>query len=97
MDAGERQPSEQLIQWDILLEAYNEFGDFDLHELTLIESLRAMRMVYYLAGWYAAGRIPLSARLPRMTDEDFWRRQIALFIEQERLLHEPPLQLSPQF
>jgi hypothetical protein len=32
-----------------------------------------------------------------MTDEDFWRRQIELFIEQERLLHEPPLQLSQQY
>jgi Ser/Thr protein kinase RdoA (MazF antagonist) len=93
---GDRQ--EQLIQWDILLEAYNEFGDFDLHELSLIEPLRAMRMVYYLAWVVRRWQDPAFPRaFPWMTDEDFWRRQIALFIEQERLLHEPPLQLSPQY
>lgn len=32
-----------------------------------------------------------------MTDEDFWRRQILQFIEQEKVLREPPLQLAPQF
>ncbi|KGT91389.1 serine/threonine protein kinase [Enterobacter cancerogenus] len=93
---GDRQ--EQLIQWDILLEAYNEFSDFDLHELSLIEPLRAMRMVYYLAWVVRRWQDPAFPRaFPWMTDEDFWRRQIALFIEQERLLHQPPLQLSPQF
>ena len=93
---GDRQ--EQRIQWDILIEAYNEFGDFDLHELTLIESLRAMRMVYYLAWVVRRWQDPAFPRaFPWMTDEDFWRRQIALLIEQERLLHEPPLRLGPQF
>ena len=93
---GDRQ--EQLIQWDILLEAYNEFSDFDLNELSLIEPLRAMRMVYYLAWVVRRWQDPAFPRaFPWMTDEDFWRRQIALFIEQERLLHLPPLQLSPQF
>lgn len=93
---GDRQ--EQLIQWDILLEAYHEFSDFELHELSLIEPLRAMRMVYYLAWVTRRWQDPAFPRaFPWMTDEDFWRRQIALFIEQERLLHAPPLQLSPQF
>lgn len=93
---GDRQ--EQLIQWDILLEAYNEFSDFDLNELSLIEPLRAMRMVYYLAWVVRRWQDPAFPRaFPWMTDEDFWRRQIALFIEQEKLLHQPPLQLSPQF
>ncbi|ERK05408.1 YihE protein [Pantoea sp. AS-PWVM4] len=93
---GDRQ--EQLIQWDILLEAYNEFSDFDIHELSLIEPLRAMRMVYYLAWVVRRWQDPAFPRaFPWMTDEDFWRRQITLFTEQEKLLHEPPLQLSPQF
>ncbi len=94
--SGDRQ--EQLIQWDILLEAYSEFSDFDAHELSLIEPLRAMRMVYYLAWVVRRWQDPAFPRaFSWMTDEDFWRRQIALFIEQERLLHEPPLQLSPQY
>ena len=93
---GDRQ--EQRIQWDILLEAYSEFRDFDVHELSLIEPLRAMRMVYYLAWVVRRWQDPAFPRaFPWMNDEDFWRRQIALFTEQERLLQEPPLQLVPQF
>jgi len=89
---------EQRIQWDILLEAYSEFSDFDINELSLIEPLRAMRMVYYLAWVARRWQDPAFPRaFPWMTDEDFWRRQISQFTEQEKLLQEPPLQLTPQF
>lgn len=88
----------QRIQWDILLEAYNEFSDFDIHELSLIEPLRAMRMVYHLAWVVRRWQDPAFPRaFPWMTDEDFWRRQISQFTEQEQQLHAPPLQLTPQF
>lgn len=89
---------EQRLQWDILLEAYSEFCEFDTHELSLIEPLRAMRMVYYLAWVVRRWQDPaFPASFPWMTDEDFWRRQIAIFNEQARLLQEPPLQLMPAF
>ncbi|WP_437612585.1 serine/threonine protein kinase [Erwinia sp. V71] len=93
---GDRQ--EQRIQWDILLEAYSEFSDFPAHELSLIEPLRAMRMVYYLAWVVRRWQDPAFPRsFPWMTDEDFWRRQISIFDEQDKLLQEPPLQLMPAF
>lgn len=93
---GDRQ--EQLIQWDILLEAYGEFCEFDAHELSLIEPLRAMRMVYYLAWVVRRWDDPaFPSSFPWMTDEDFWRRQISIFNEQDKLLQEPPLQLMPDF
>ncbi|MBP2169055.1 Ser/Thr protein kinase RdoA (MazF antagonist) [Erwinia toletana] len=93
---GDRQ--EQRLQWDILLEAYNEFSDFDAHELSLIEPLRAMRMVYYLAWIVRRWQDPAFPRsFPWMTDEDFWRRQISIFDEQNKLLQEPPLQLMSAF
>lgn len=93
---GDRQ--EQRIQWDILLEAYSEFSDFNAHELSLIEPLRAMRMVYYLAWVVRRWQDPAFPRsFPWMTDEDFWRRQISIFDEQDKLLQEPPLQLMPAF
>ncbi|MFS2225336.1 serine/threonine protein kinase [Pantoea sp. B65] len=93
---GDRQ--EQRLQWDILLEAYSEFSDFDAHELSLIEPLRAMRMVYYLAWIVRRWQDPAFPRsFPWMTDEDFWRRQISIFDEQNKLLQEPPLQLMPAF
>ena len=37
---------------DILLEGYEEFGDFDRGQLELIEPLRLMRQIHY-AGWIA--------------------------------------------
>ncbi len=93
---GDRQ--EQRIQWDILLEAYSEFREFDVHELSLIEPLRAMRMVYYLAWIVRRWQDPAFPKsFPWMTDEDFWRRQISIFTEQDKLLQEPPLQLMPEF
>lgn len=93
---GDRQ--EQRLQWDILLEAYSEFCEFDTNELSLIEPLRAMRMVYYLAWVVRRWQDPaFPASFPWMTDEDFWRRQISIFNEQARLLQEPPLQLMPAF
>ncbi|MEN5018328.1 serine/threonine protein kinase [Erwinia sp. Eh17-17] len=93
---GDRQ--EQRLQWDILLEAYEEFCEFDTHELSLIEPLRAMRMVYYLAWVVRRWHDPaFPASFPWMTDEDFWRRQISTFNEQNKLLQEPPLQLAPVF
>ncbi|MCX8966969.1 serine/threonine protein kinase [Erwinia psidii] len=89
---------EQRIQWEILLEAYSEFSDFDLHELSLIEPLRAMRMVYYLAWIVRRWEDPaFPVNFPWIKDEDFWRRQISIFNEQARLLQEPPLQIMPAF
>ncbi|WP_075182403.1 serine/threonine protein kinase [Pantoea sp. 1.19] len=94
--SGDRQ--EQRMQWDILLEAYAEFAEFDAHELSLIEPLRAMRMVYYLAWVARRWQDPaFPGSFPWMTDEDFWRRQRALFEEQNRLLQEPPLRLMPEY
>ncbi|KAA8997425.1 serine/threonine protein kinase [Affinibrenneria salicis] len=93
---GERQ--DQRIQLDILLEAYNEFGSFDMRELDLIEPLRAMRMLYYLAWVVRRWQDPAFPRsFPWMTDEDFWSRQISIFTEQVRLLQDPPLQLAPMY
>lgn len=89
---------QQRIQWDILLEAYNEYRDFDINELSLIEPLRAMRMVYYLAWIVRRWQDPAFPRsFPWMTEEDFWRRQIASFKEQNTVLQQPPLRLMPEY
>ncbi|EKT61019.1 serine/threonine protein kinase [Providencia sneebia] len=93
---GSRQ--EQIIQLDTLLESYNEYCDFDVKELKLIEPLRAMRMVHYL-GWII--RRWQDPAFPRafawLQDDDFWTRQSSEFAQQIKRLQEPPLQLSPQF
>ena len=93
---GERQ--EQLMQLDILLEAYGEFAEFDQRELALIEPLRAMRMVYYLAWVARRWQDPAFPKsFPWMAESDFWLSQTAAFTEQIKLLQEPPLQLMPMY
>lgn len=93
---GER--SEQLIQLDILLEAYSEFADFDSRELSLIEPLRAMRMVYYLAWVARRWQDPAFPKsFPWMAESDFWLQQTSVFTEQTKLLQAPPLQLMPMY
>lgn len=93
---GER--GDRLMQLDILLEAYAEFAEFDHRELALIEPLRAMRMVYYLAWiarrWYDPA---FPKTFPWMAASDFWLSQTAAFTEQVKLLQEPPLQLTPMY
>ncbi|KLN97562.1 serine/threonine protein kinase [Moellerella wisconsensis] len=91
---GDRQ--EQRIQLDTLLEAYSEFGDFDLQELKLIEPLRVMRMVHYLAWIAKRWQDPAFPKaFPWMTDSDFWHRQVSEFTRQMTVLQEPPLSLTP--
>ncbi len=87
---------EQRIQLDTLLEAYNEFCDFDIKELRLIEPLRAMRMVHYLAWIAKRWQDPAFPKaFPWMNESDFWHRQVKEFTQQIVLLQEPPLQLNP--
>ncbi|MDX7999839.1 serine/threonine protein kinase [Xenorhabdus sp. Reich] len=93
---GARQ--ERLIQLDILLESYSQFTDFDPKTLALIEPLRAMRMVYYLAWVARRWQDPAFPKaFPWMADSDFWHTQINIFSEQIKLLQEKPLQLNPMY
>ncbi len=93
---GDRQ--EQRIQLETIVEAYEEFNTFNTEEFALIEPLRAMRMIYYLA-WLLRrwGDPAFPGSFPWLVEEDFWRRQTATFIEQARVLREPPLQLTPMY
>ncbi|MBK5143849.1 serine/threonine protein kinase [Budviciaceae bacterium BWR-B9] len=93
---GER--SEQLMQLDLFVESYSEFADFDQRELALIEPLRCMRMVYYLAWVVRRWEDPAFPKsFPWIADNDFWQAQPSLFTEQAKLLQLPPLQLMPMY
>ncbi|AFJ48973.1 serine/threonine protein kinase [Shimwellia blattae] len=94
--SGDR--NEQRIQLETILEAYEEFQRFDPREITLIEPLRAMRLVYYLAWIIRRWDDPaFPGNFPWLREEDFWRRQTATFNEQVKVLNEPPLQLMPMY
>lgn len=90
--------AEQRMQLETIIEAYEEFSPFDSDEIALIEPLRAMRMVYYLAWIIRRWDDPAFPRnFPWITDEDYWRTQTATFTEQLRVLREPPLTLTPMY
>lgn len=93
---GERQ--DKLVQLDTLLEAYDEFADFDVNQLKLIEPLRGLRMVHYMAWLAKRWEDPAFPQaFPWFADAKYWEGQVLAFKEQLAALNEPPLQLMPQW
>jgi len=64
------------INW--LLEGYEQLREFNRRDLRLIEPLRAMRMIYFLA-WIArqSGDFNFSRHFDDWGSDRFWRREIA--------------------
>jgi Ser/Thr protein kinase RdoA (MazF antagonist) len=92
MLSGDRQ--QQFIQMDTLVEAYEEFCDFDATQLALIEPLRAMRMVHYMAWLARRWQDPAFPQaFPWFADGKYWEQQILGLKEQLSALQEPPLSL----
>ena len=90
--------AEQRMQLETIIEAYEEVSEFETSEIELIEPLRAMRLVYYLAWLMRRWDDPAFPKnFPWLTGEDYWQRQTATFIEQAKVLQEPPLQLTPMY
>lgn len=90
--------AEQRMQLETIIEAYEEFSTFDTREIELIEPLRGMRIVHYLAWLMRRWEDPAFPRnFPWLLEEDFWLRQTTVFIEQARVLREPPLQLASMY
>ncbi|MCL9782999.1 serine/threonine protein kinase [Vibrio sp. S4M6] len=94
--SGERH--DKLAQLDTILEAYQEFSQFNSSELKLIEPLRGLRMVHYMA-WLAKRwedpAFPIA--FPWFADPKYWENQVLSFKEQIAALNEPTLSLSPQW
>ncbi|WP_298773666.1 serine/threonine protein kinase [uncultured Shewanella sp.] len=94
--SGDR--SQQMLQLEVILEAYEEFCDFDSRQLALIEPLRAMRMLHYnawLSRRWADPAFPMN--FPWFGQDKYWEQQILAFKEQLAALNEPPLSLMPQY
>ncbi|MGL5483993.1 MAG: serine/threonine protein kinase, partial [Aeromonas veronii] len=96
MLSGERH--EQQIQLDTLLAGYEEFMEFDSRELALIEPLRAMRIVHYMAWLARRWEDPAFPRhFPWFNTDHYWRQQIATLHDQLEALKAPPLSLMPNW
>ncbi|GAB5381299.1 MAG: serine/threonine protein kinase [Aliiglaciecola sp.] len=92
MLSGDRH--QQRIQLDTLVEAYEEFSDFDSTQLQLIEPLRGMRMVHYMAWLSKRWQDPaFPLAFPWFADNKYWEGQILALKEQLSALNEPSLTL----
>lgn len=94
MLSGDRQ--QQLLQMDTLLMGYEEFFSFESSQLVLIESLRTMRVVNYMAWLCMRWQDPAFPRnFPWFNTEKYWEQQILMLKEQMSALQQPPLSLLP--
>ena len=63
---------------DLILEGYEQFHEFDRRTLRLVEPLRAMRLIYFLA-WCGRQRNDHKFRhhFPDWGSRSFWNQEIA--------------------
>ena len=78
-----------------VLEGYEEFADFDRHELHLLEALRTLRLIHYSA-WLAQRwddpAFPMA--FPWFNTQRYWQDRILELREQVSAMQEGPLTLS---
>ena len=76
-------PPQARAEIGLILEGYETFREFDDRQLRLIEPLRAMRMLYFLAWCARQTDDPNFARkFPDWGSDSFWRQQTADLREQ---------------
>jgi Ser/Thr protein kinase RdoA (MazF antagonist) len=76
-------PAEMRAQLGEILEGYKQFAEFDAIEATLIESLRALRMVHYAAWLARRWDDPAFPRaFPWFGEARYWERHVAELEEQ---------------
>jgi len=82
----------QQASWAALMEGYELFGEFDFSELTLVESLRTLRMLHHAAWIALRWHDPAFPRaFPWFADARFWERHISDLFEQLAAMDDPPI------
>lgn len=86
--------SNQTAQLSEIIEGYNEFFDFNLRELQLIEALRTLRILHYSAWLARRWEDPAFPRaFPWFNTPRYWSEHILELREQFAALQEPALAL----
>jgi Ser/Thr protein kinase RdoA (MazF antagonist) len=76
-------PEEMRVQLAEILEGYSQFASFDPVEATLIEALRALRMIHYAAWLARRWHDPAFPRaFPWFGEARYWERHVAELEEQ---------------
>ncbi len=79
------------IQWDHLIEGYEDFREFDDRELKLVEPLRAMRMLHYSAWLARRWEDPsFQHNFPWFNTNRYWEEQVLSLKEQQYQLQNLP-------
>jgi len=88
--SGER--GDMVRQLSDILAGYEDFADFDEHELHLIEALRTLRLIHY-AAWLAQrwDDPAFPKAFPWFNTQRYWQDRILELREQIALMDEPPL------
>ncbi len=91
-------PEESLVEIDIFLEGYRTFRDFKIRSLKLIEPLRAMRFLHYMA-WCAHQVIEdgSSQVMPNFGTREYWLGELADLADQLQRIREQPENYLPLF
>jgi Ser/Thr protein kinase RdoA (MazF antagonist) len=85
-------PAEQQRQWQEILEGYQQFAAFDFLEVTLIEPLRALRMLHHAAWIVHRWADPAFPRaFPWVAEPRYWEGHLLDLLEQIATIDEPPL------
>ncbi len=93
MLSGDR--NNRLVQLDTLIGGYEEFCEFDNSEFALIEPLRAMRMVHYMAWLAKRWEDPAFPRnFSWFAEDKYWENQILSLKEQFAAMDEAVLKLN---
>jgi Ser/Thr protein kinase RdoA (MazF antagonist) len=79
-----------------VLAGYEDFSEFDMRELHLIEALRTLRLVHYAAWIARRWHDPaFPAAFPWFNTQRYWQDRILELREQIALMSEPALELMP--
>ncbi|MDX1392686.1 MAG: serine/threonine protein kinase [Rheinheimera sp.] len=96
MLSGERQQQRDTLE--LMLEEYEQYCEFDPAELKLIEPLRAMRMVHYMAWLARRWQDPAFVlNFPWFATDKYWEQQCLALKEQLYQLQQPALSLVPDY
>jgi Ser/Thr protein kinase RdoA (MazF antagonist) len=87
-------PDERRRQWTDVLEGYEQFASFDRSELTLVEPLRAFRMLHYAAWLARRWQDPAFPKaFPWFGGPRYWEDHVRELSDQLQVMEEPTLRL----
>jgi Ser/Thr protein kinase RdoA (MazF antagonist) len=86
---------EAFVELDLFLEGYETFRAFDRRTLRLIEPLRAMRFIHYMA-WCAhqVTEDGLTRAIDGFGSREYWQKEIADLVDQRQRIAEGPRSLG---